>query len=318
MDKINTFTSTGIKIIHHPEVIEKLQSLQATPVTLQIAPTSRCNLNCVFCSNVNRGTGEDLDVSAVQDLILNIYNYGLKSVEWTGGGDPTMWHSINEMIEWLNNWSHLSYLEIKQGMITNGVAVTEKISQKNLDMLTWLRISMNCLDYVPTINIPEIKGTLGFSYVVNDKTTEDVWERLDKYVCLYRPSYVRIVPNCQATDEQQVENNRMLGEMVEKKGKPYFYQAKVFQKPDECYWCYLKPFLLHDGWVYPCSSVVLNYDAERKFHEKYRWEKMEDLPLIYAKKVRPFPTEHCNHCVFFNQNELIRSIIHPSGMEDFI
>jgi len=312
MDKIiNTFTSTGAKIMHHSAVIRKLQMLYATPVSLQVAPTSKCNLNCVFCSNVNRGRDEDLDVDMLKDIILKLFYYGLKTVEWTGGGEPTLWHSIEEMIAWTA--SH----KIKQGLITNGLELA-KISKKNLDTFKWIRISMNCLDYVDAIEVPKIQGTLGFSYVMNEKSDSKVMLRLFDFVERHKPAYVRIVPNCQATDVEQEHNNRELSELVKLWGPPYFYQAKIFQKPDKCYWCYLKPFLLHDGWVYPCSSVVLNYDAERKFHEKYRWEKMEDLPLIYNQKIRPFPTDHCNHCVFFEHNELIKNIIQPSGMEDFI
>jgi MoaA/NifB/PqqE/SkfB family radical SAM enzyme len=261
---------------------------------------------------VNRGRDEDLDEDALKELILKLYYYGLKTVEWTGGGDPTIWHSIEELIAWTD------FHKIQQGLITNGIELTKRISKKRLDLLKWIRISMNGLDYGVDMIIPEMQGTLGFSYVMNEKTTNVVLLKLDSYVHTHKPTYVRIVPNCQATDEQQESNNRILAEKVAEMGSPYFYQAKVFHKPEACYWCYLKPFVLHDSWVYPCSSVVLNYDAERKFHEKYRWVKMEDLPSVYANKIRPLPTEHCNHCVFFEQNELIKNIIQPSGMEDFI
>ena len=57
---IRTFTSTGTKLIHHPDVVKKLQVDRiASPISLQVAPTSRCNLKCVFCSNANRSKHED-------------------------------------------------------------------------------------------------------------------------------------------------------------------------------------------------------------------------------------------------------------------
>jgi len=313
MSQIKTFTSTGIKLLHHPEVIQRLINFQeATPISIQIAPTSKCNLNCVFCSNVNRDKHEALDLEALLGCIHQLRGRGAKTVEWTGGGDPTQYGPINEAIRYCNSQG------LQQGMITNGVELKKSLSMENLDSLTWLRISMNCLDYVKDIDIPEIPGTLGFSYVMNEKTTDNILAHLREYVEKYKPAYVRIVPNCQASDEEQKENNEVLGKTVAEWGKPYFYQPKVFQKPDQCYWGYFKPFILHDGWAYACSSVVLNADADRSFHEKYRWVKMEELPALYDEDIKSFPTENCNHCVFSAQNAMIGNILNPSGMEDFI
>ena len=57
--------------------------------------------------------------------------------------------------------------EWKIGLISNGIQVVENIDKENLDELQWLRISLNSLDYVEDIQVPSIKGTLGFSYVWN-------------------------------------------------------------------------------------------------------------------------------------------------------
>lgn len=313
MDKENQFTSTGIKLLHHPVVIERLKAYRkGSPISLQLAPTSRCNLNCVFCSNVHREKHEDLPYHAVQRLLETMMRIGAKTVEWTGGGDPTQWQHIKDAILFA---SSLAY---RQGFITNGVDLKKKVSQQALDKLTWVRISMNCLDYVDGIDIPDIKGTLGFSYVMNDKTTDEVFFRINKYVQKFKPSYVRIVPNCQVSEEEQIENNKKYSKMVSLWGDPYFYQEKVFAKPKECYWGYFKPFILHDGYVYACSSVVLNDDAGRKFHEKYRLCKMEDLYDKYVNEIEPVSSESCEHCVFCRQNDMIRYILNPDGMEAFV
>ncbi len=84
----------------------------------------------------------------------------------------------------------------------------------------------------------------------------------------------------------------------------------------------MKPFLHHDGNYYPCSSVVLNSDSDGHFHERYRIGKLEEIVDRYLIrtiwKSKPFDSKHCNHCVFCSQNELIDSLMIPSGMEDFI
>lgn len=315
MNKVNTFTSTGMKLMHHPLVISGLQATgKATPISLQIAPTSKCNLNCDFCSNSKREKNEELTINQVAILLEKMANKGSRTVEWTGGGDPTMWSSLGQAM----NIAH--YFKYEQGLITNGLKVAEMLSWHNLARLKWMRISMNCLDYVDEVNIPSILGTLGFSYVWNSKTTEDVLARLDGHIMQYNPKYVRIVPDCQATVEEQLENNIILAKKVTemKRLGPYFFQPKEFDSPERCWWGHFKPFILHDGYVYPCSSVVLNTTSDYTFHKKFRWCRIEDLPRMYDKQIYPFKTKHCDHCVFKQQNDLVESLVTPTGMENFI
>lgn len=312
MSKLNTFTSTGSKLLNHPEAIMQFKMGYGTPISLQIGPTSRCNLNCGFCSNVNRSSHQDLDVRQLGVLLYELKGIGLKVVEWTGGGDPTCYPEINAAIEIAD------HLHLDQGMITNGLLLTTKLQWSSLQRLKWLRVSMNCLDYEDEVAIPQIPGTLGFSYVWNEKTSEKTLSRLKDHVFQYKPEYVRIVPNCQSTHEEQEENNRVLSDIVRRMGEPYFYQTKSFSKPQACWWCYWKPFLLHDGWVYPCSSVVLNTSSDKSFHEKFRWVHMDNLMEKYKKKLSWYDPQFCDHCVFRAQNDLCQSLIEPEKMKDFI
>jgi len=313
METLETYTSTGIKLLHHPDVVSYYKGTKkAIPVSLQIAPTSRCNLNCVFCSNANRNSHEDLDMSPLVKVMLELKGRGMKTVEWTGGGDPTLWENINEGICYADG------LGLEQGFISNGILVNDKLTRQVLDKLKWIRISMNCLDYVDSVDVPKIRGTVGFSYVWNERTDEDIIQRLTYHTRKYKPRYVRIVPNCQASHEEQERNNLVLGERVGEWGFPYFYQAKNFSAPRHCYWAYFKPFILHDGWVYPCSSVVLNTTSEKTFHDKFRWVKMENLPYVYDERVSPIIVSHCDHCVFKPQNDLIAELSAPNDMINFI
>ncbi len=314
MEELYTFTSTGDKLINHPDVVKLLKEQgRAKPISLQIAPTSRCQLKCSFCSNTNRDKQEDLEYSRITRFLQSMKDVDAKTVEWTGGGDPTLYHSINDLI------SIAHFLGFQQGMITNGLGF-DRLKPSSLDSLKWLRISMNCLDYVNDIEIPilPINLTLGFSYVINGKTTIGTIDKLKKYVHRHGPDYVRVVPDCQIPVPEQKGTNIAYSKLVSEWGKPFFYQAKKFEKPEKCYWGYIKPFILHDGFVYRCSSVVLNDDAERSFHEKYRWCEMEDLLMNYMIKMDPFIPDSCEHCVFTKQNNLIKEIINPCEMWRFV
>ncbi len=309
---VGRWTSTGGKFIHHPEVVKLVMNeKKALPISLQVAPTSRCNLNCVFCSNTNREVHEDIDFDEMLSVIYGLESLGLKTIEWTGGGDPLMYSSIRDIVDFCHD------VGLKQGLITNGLLLWE-YNLEWLNKFDWIRVSMNSLDYVNKFSIPNISGILGFSYVMNEKTTTTTLYQLKKYTDRHNPEYVRIVPNCQSTFAEQERNNKLLSERVSKWGRPFFYQAKKFETPKNCWWCYFKPFLLHDGYVYPCSSVVLNDQADQQFHDKYRWVKATLLKRKYDYEMVPFETGQCNKCVFQPQNDLIESLVNPNGMEMFV
>lgn len=314
MNKESVFTSTGEKLLWHTDAVRGFIGGVPSPISLQVAPTSRCNLRCSFCSNVNRSKHEDLDLASLRNVISDLASIGLRSIEWTGGGDPTMYKHINEAIQFCK------FIGLKQGMITNGVAFNANVFESSRDHLDWVRISMNCLKYVEDIEIPEIEGTLGFSYVLYGDETPDseIFHRIKEYVHLYHPKYVRLVPNCQASFEEQQANNERYPKLAEALGEPFFYQKKEFTRPENCFWCYFKPFLLHDGYVYPCSSVVLNSDSDRQFHSKYRWCHMDELLVKYKLGAEPFTTENCDHCVFEFQNRVLTGLRNPTGHEDFV
>jgi MoaA/NifB/PqqE/SkfB family radical SAM enzyme len=315
-DMETKYTSTGQKLFYHPDVVKKVKDThRAEVVSISVAPTSRCNLRCSFCSNVNRKSHEDLDFDKLCILLCKLKACGLKTVEFSGGGEPSLYKYINELIR------YAAELELEIGYITNGILLQDKVVQENLDALKWVRVSMNALDYITpgSLILPKIKGTLGFSYVINEDTKTESIALLNEYVKEYNPSYVRIVPNCLATNEEQIRNNRKYSEIVREWGYPFFYQAKVFETPKRCWWGYFKPFLLHDGYIYRCSSVVLNDNAGRGFHPDYRWVYMDEAPeLLCNSDMIPFNTERCDSCVFCRQNDMIDGLFYPSEMENFI
>lgn len=261
---------------------------------------------------MNIRKNENLTKESVTELLYNLKQIGLKTVEWTGGGDPLLWKHLYDAVGFAED------IGLEQGLITNGIKLND-FDESFFACLSWVRVSMNCLDYLDSFDIPDMPhSVLGFSYVMNQNTSVDVLGRLKLYTEKHKPKYVRIVPNCQSTKEEQEKNNRIFGGMVRSWGEPYFYQYKNFDAPNDCWWCYLKPFVLHDHYVYPCSSVVLNDEAGRSFHDKYRWCRMEDLPDKYENEMIPFPTDNCSHCVFKPQNEIVDMLINPTGMEMFV
>lgn len=233
----------------------------------------------------------------------------------TGGGEPTLYPHINEYIMFLKKHN------IQIGLITNGININSTISKHLLNDISWIRISSNVLDYRDKIDIPEgYTGTLGFSYCWTEGISSvDQLRKIQDIAKSNNVQYIRLVPNCLATTEEQIINNERLSKLAETIGEPLFFQAKVFDTPSSCFWGYLKPFLYPDEYIYPCSSSILNDAADKQFNPIYRWYHYEDTKKIYSAEIKSaIDTKNCNHCVFTEQNKMMEYALNKQIHEDFI
>lgn len=315
-DLENVFTSTATKLLKH---LDRLQEVQQNgkfrPITLQIAPTDKCNLKCEFCS-VKYRSGDEIPLNKIIKSIDDFQSLGILSCEVTGGGDPTCYPNINELIEYIKKQG------LDVGLITNGIAL-KKIKQENLNQLTWLRISLNWLDksswsgsrIPPTsIEIPKIKGTLGFSYVWNEESTIEKLQFINEFAETHNAEYVRIVPNCLNVQEQEKYKANILPIMNQFPN--FFFQIKSYQVYSKCMIGWLKPYLNADGYLYHCSANPL---IEQKFNPKFRICHMSDIKTAWRKQ-KAANTNYCEigKCFYAEQNMLIDSLIKTVPHKNFI
>ena len=314
MSKSDIFTSTGKKLLRHGKLLSCWKDHKPIPHSLQVALTERCNLSCKFCSVKNRTRKYEWNsdvISATEKFI----GLGTKSVEITGGGEPLCYKNISKYIRYL----HGRGMQI--GLITNGLNINYVLNMEVRSYISWIRISANVYDEVGKIDIPILfPGTLGFSYVWNEGVSSINTLKKIQDIALYNEvSYIRLVPNCLATKEEQYVNNESLARMAEVLGVPFFFQRKTFGTPSNCYWGYIKPFLYPDGYVYPCSSIVLNTSADQQFNEVYRLCHWSEINKFWEREIRSLVnTDKCDKCVFTDQNEMLEYALCYQDHEDFL
>ena len=230
----------------------------------------------------------------------------------TGGGDPTMYKHINDVIE------YAAYNYDGIGLITNGVQL-DNISYKNLSRLTWLRISLNSLDYVEDINIDVPSNvTLGFSYVITDLSNEKQLEKVAAYADKYNATYVRIVPNCLSIEDIN-KSTEMVQHYLNKHSK-FFFQQKKYTVPERCWMHLIKPYVNADGFVYHCSANPL---IDRQFNSNFRLCSIDDIVKTWENSYgnpKAFNTCNCQEgkCFFAEHNDLIEQVISPCSHKDFV
>lgn len=284
------------------------------PIVMHIMPTERCNLKCEFCSVAHREALPDLPFDIAAEALLAMHDRGLKAVILSGGGDPTLYPQINDLLELIYD------MGIEAGMITNGVALATKIRMDYINRLKWLRISANTLDYLEDIAVPDLASsnvTVGFSYIWNPKS-DTRWPYVQRKITGFRKNikiaYVRLLPDCNLPTHELESAHRFLRNLAEDLGAPYFHQYKNHKTPPECHLGRVHPVLYTDQMVYPCDSLVLNSpEDDKKFHRDYALCHVNDIATFYDRPIvgSLIDTQRlCPRCVFDRQNRLLMDIIH--------
>ena len=130
------------KLILFPEKIKSIQEGSTEkpdtfyPISVEISLTNRCNIDCLWCSDKdlrNRLPGE-LDIQVFKSTVRDLKEGGTKGIVIEGGGEPLLYKSFNEAIEYVHE------IGLSCGLITNG---TRKIDERLLRYFDWIRVSLD-------------------------------------------------------------------------------------------------------------------------------------------------------------------------------
>jgi MoaA/NifB/PqqE/SkfB family radical SAM enzyme len=309
------FTSTGEKLFRHPEALRRFREEgKATPIVMHIMPTSECNLKCSFCSVKDRIHHETI---GLDDIILPTVDFlkslGLKAAIFSGGGEPTIYHDFERMVNEIHSRG------IEMGMITNGTLL-HKQSISVLEKFKWIRVSINSLDYLPKIRLPQLKNpTIGFSYIVTDRdTTTEGLLRIRDLARRMAVEYVRLLPDCAQPLDKLLAKHEEVAALSKSLGAPFFHQFKVHKTPEFCFLGYFHPVLYCDGNVYPCDSLVLNDFENQQFKAKFALCRYDRISELYQQPVRTLvdPKKMCPNCVFARQNTLLQAVLEGAPIRE--
>ena len=313
-DMEELFTSTGSKFWKHRESLENYRRGNGnTVVSTHISPEGRCNLACPYCSVTYRQNKNRLSLGTIQDYVHKLKSRGLKAVILTGGGEPTLYPNINELLEFLFGQG------LKVALITNGTNF-HKLDWGLVERLTWIRISVNVFDgWESRIRLPKAlpeSVTLGMSFIYTPQHEADttnlveILGRVKGLADTLRARYVRLLPNCLLDQNSLLREHLALSKIIQQlDDKRFFHQGKVHEPPTAavCHQSFFRPYLSEEpfpgtdipGTVFPCDSIVLNQDLEH-FNEKFALcAPAQILDYLDRNIVARFdPRSNCTGCVF--------------------
>ena len=128
--------------------IQHIETGYAPPVLVEVDPSNACNHACNFClsSYIHfdkfKGTETFSRALMKRDILMRLcedfVEMGVRSINWTGGGEPTLNRHLKEAIEYCGKNG------IKMGMFTNGTLFDKwDMFETLVENMTWVRISVD-------------------------------------------------------------------------------------------------------------------------------------------------------------------------------
>jgi len=164
----------GLKLACHSQLGKYLEGEFVAPINIEISPSGVCNANCPWCfyrqkNKVLNGMDDIFfNEERMTGLIEELSGMGVKSISWTGGGEPTLHPKFAQFAE-LTKWSGL-----KQGLFTNALG---EIKYDPTDF-EWIRVSKTDKPW-PVENIKRLRDCKTLGLCINYNGPED--DHLIKY-----------------------------------------------------------------------------------------------------------------------------------------
>ena len=316
-----SITSNEAKLFKHLDSLKSFQNGKAAPVMLLVSPTNKCNQNCIHCCFGNRDKSLSLSYEYITKVIYQFKKLGIKSIEYTGGGEPTLHENINDIID------YCEYIGLKQGMNSNCIDIHDIGSLNKLD---WIRIALNVFDNKDEkiienfqTNVKYLKHSVNLTacYVVAKEigvaNLKEVIEYANKMNIV-----TRICPDCIQPKQdiiKTIENIRMVLSKVENK---YCFcsdfNVYLNKRPENyCAMHYIKPILYTDGNIYVCPSTELDAKNDRDMQKKFVVCKGSDAYEFYTNQIKPLKF-NCEYCKYAKQNELLYYLTMETENNEFV
>ena len=131
-------SNSGGKILSFYQEAKKLSNGEMIiPRFVSIWLSTICNLRCPYCyfSEINK-KGNLIDTNSIKKVLVQLSDCGVESVEFSGGGEPTLHQDCYNLAEFANS------LGLKVGMLTNGY----KLDSVKFKYFDYIRVGLDATD----------------------------------------------------------------------------------------------------------------------------------------------------------------------------
>jgi MoaA/NifB/PqqE/SkfB family radical SAM enzyme len=350
MDGLNVFTS--LKPAWHLDKIAALrEGRDVVPSHVQLIISDLCNQDCHFCAyrmssgfsterfsdeHGNKNPVRFIPTAKAKEILDDCAALGVKAIEFTGGGEPTVHKDHREII------GHAQSLGLQTGLVTNSVLLRD---DPVFHELTWLRIS---LDAGTAETYEAIRASKAWPKVMDKLKLAGSLEK--PYVgvgfVITRENHTEITKACQITKDAGIPYIR-LSAMFSMEGSDHYegirdaidaerQAAKEMQddtfkvvdlfgnrigdldqgRPDYNF-CGYQQFVLYIGGdqkVYTCCTNAYTMHGEIGDLTKQGFAEWMGKHRRFD-----FDARGCHHCQFNDKNRVVNYLLDPAPAHvDFV
>jgi MoaA/NifB/PqqE/SkfB family radical SAM enzyme len=180
------------KLLWHGDKVKRwLESGDPSPVLFEVAPTGFCNAFCPWCFFKDKHKSEQVEPSFLIYFLKQARALGVKAINWTGGGEPTLHPHFNDFVMVAHS------LGFKQGLFTNGYRKLH-----NQELFSWIRISYTDEGFGRIIK-PDVPFGICLNQIATQ--TKDELEDICQEARLFGAKYFQIRPALLGDHKQQPE-----------------------------------------------------------------------------------------------------------------
>jgi MoaA/NifB/PqqE/SkfB family radical SAM enzyme len=356
---VNPYTAD--KILWHPDRLAAMRAgKRPVPVNLQLIISDYCNQDCHWCAyrasngfSVEQFGGPDktgamsrnplrmIPAAKVKEIVNDAAEIGVKSITWTGGGEPTA-HPYH-----LELFAHALNLGLECSINTNGV-IFRKGWESVLPHFAYARFSIDAgtpEEYARIRRVPasmyqtalehmaalaceiadqETGCVVGAGYVVEPTNIENVLQGVAR-IRDTGASYVRLA-SMQSTEGEKAYGDRLAAAIemcriaTAELSTPSFKVVNLFEgslgRRMEDPYCGFQEIVVYIGGnqkVYRCCYTAFTAMGEvgdltqRRFLD---WWASEDAARLY----RDFDARTCLTCPMVEKNAIITSFVRENPM----
>jgi radical SAM protein with 4Fe4S-binding SPASM domain len=325
----------------YPVAKKILEGEMVHPLMAIVYPSYVCNHNCQGCSyrELNRKENAFLDPKNFVKLLKSLHSLEVKSIELSGGGEPTLHPQFCELVKCAVNEG------FDLALLTNGSLLSGRIADVVVDNFTYIRVSVDASDVVAYNQIHRPPEIYGFQTILNNleeviskrnqrnskltvgakvlvcQTNMNFIESVTSLAKDIGCDYVQFKPMRNAEDALFPEQIAMVDDFIKTLQKKYYpfsvcggaKGSKTNMK------CWLSPIhILVDplGDVYPCSHYQYRRESTR-IGNLFR-QPLEKIWLGSRHKevIRDLKVEECNlyDCRWHYYNEIMWQVIMENKM----
>lgn len=337
------------KLLAHLDRVAELRAIQRTPapVNVEIDLSNRCNLGCAWCHMAHthtRGplasqrrveTGDLMDTALAGRLMPELAQAGVRSVVWSGGGEPTLHPDFDALV---------NACLLPQGLYTNGTTLTQERAGRLKQVMQWVYVSLDAATaeaYRAVKGVDQFQAvcegirrlvkalggaTVGIGFLLNRQNWMDapamrrLGESLGAHYVQFRPAVLfdqehrGLAQDVDWIDQARPLLATLQGEGVEM-DLDRFDRLRHWQGHGytQCSWCTLQTVITPDGRLWTC--VNKRGDASALLGDL----KAESFAAIWATHtVRPVDTECRVMCRGHLPNLALQPLITRGEHEEFI